>query len=62
MHLYFTNFRHINSIFAYNNRFALTWRDSMNVLSAQIFGSAISKLKLNKIAVVTKQYAGLLPK
>ena len=52
----------MNSIFAYNNRFALTWRDSMNVLSPQILGSAISKLKLNKIAVVTKQYAGLLPK
>ena len=61
MHLYFANFRHINSIFAYN-RFALTWRVSMNVLNPQILGSAISKLKLNKIAVVTKQYAGLLPK
>ena len=34
----------------------------MNVLSLQILGSAISKLKLNKIAIVTKQYAGLLPK
>ena len=41
-------------MFTYNG-FALNWRVSMNVLSPKILGSAILKLKFNKIAVVTKQ-------